>query len=71
MLCAAMAGALLASVITDTILTGLRLFEANLPASGLIPALSVAAEIVLVGALALHIRTTMRRTALASTLFEG
>jgi hypothetical protein len=70
-LCAAMAGALLASVITDTILTGLRLFEANLPASGLIPALSVAAEIVLVSALALHIRTTMRRTALASTLFEG
>jgi hypothetical protein len=70
-LCAAMAGALLASVVTDTILTGLRLFEANLPACGLIPALSVAAEIVLVSALALHIRATMRRTALASALFEG
>jgi hypothetical protein len=62
---------LLASVVTDTILTGLRLFEANLPTSGLIPALSVAAEIVLVSALALNIRMTMRRTALASALLEG
>lgn len=70
-LCAAMAGALLASVVTDTIITGLRLFEAKLPAPGLIPALSVAAEIVLVSALALHIRTTIRRTAFASALLEG
>jgi hypothetical protein len=70
-LCAAMAGALLASVVTDAILTGLRLFEANLPLAGLIPALSVVAEIVLVSALALHIRTTLRRTTLACALFEG
>ena len=67
-LCAATASALLASVVTDAILTGLRLFEANLPTLGLIPALSVAVEFVLVGALALHIRTTIRRAALASAL---
>jgi hypothetical protein len=70
-LCAATAGALLASVVADGILTGLRLFEASLPASGLIPILSVAVEIVLVGALVLHIRTTIRRIAFASALLQG
>jgi hypothetical protein len=70
-LCAAMAGALLASVVADTILAGLRLSEVNFPVTGLIPALLVAIEIVLLGALALQIRTTIRRTAFASTLLEG
>jgi hypothetical protein len=70
-LCAATAGALLTSVVTDAIITGLRVFEAKLPASGLIPALSVAVEILLVSALALHIRTTLRRTALAAALLQG
>jgi hypothetical protein len=70
MLCAATAGTLLASVVTDAVLTGLRLFDANLPTSGLIPALSVAGEFVLMGALALHIRTTIRRSAFASALLE-
>jgi hypothetical protein len=36
-LCALTAGALLASVVTDTILTALRLSEAKLAASGLVP----------------------------------
>jgi hypothetical protein len=70
MLCAAMAGALFASVVTDAVLTGLHVLDENLPTTGLIPALSVAVEIVLVAALALHIRTTLRRTAFASALLE-
>ena len=70
-LCAATAGALLASVVTDAILTGLRVVEANFPVAGLIPVSLVAIEIAFLGALALQIRTTMRRTAFASTLLEG
>jgi hypothetical protein len=70
-LCALMAGALLASVVTDTILTALRLFEAKLPASGLVPVLSIAAEIAFMGVLVLHIRTAVPRTAFASSLLRG
>jgi hypothetical protein len=70
-LCAAAAGALLASVVADTILTGLRLSEANFPAASLVPALLVAIEIALLGALALQIRATIRRTSLASALLDG
>jgi hypothetical protein len=70
-LCVAAAGALLASVVADTILTGLRLSEANFPAASLVPALLVAIEIALLGALALQIRATIRRTSLASALLDG
>jgi hypothetical protein len=70
-LCAAMAGALLTSVVADTILAGLRLSEANFPVASLIPALLIAIEIALLGALASQIRTTMRRTSFASALLLG
>jgi hypothetical protein len=66
-----MAGALFASVVTDTILTALRLFEAKLPASGLVPILSIAAEIALVSVLVLHIRAVVRCTAFASSLLRS
>lgn len=68
---AAMAGALLASVVTDTVLTGLRVVEADLPASALVPVLSIAAEIALVSVLALYIRATIRRAAFASSLLRS
>jgi hypothetical protein len=64
----ATAGALLASVVIDTIFVGLRLLEVTVLAPALIPALSIGMEIGLVGALVLHIRKTIRRTALASSL---
>lgn len=70
-LCAAMAGALLTSVVADTILAVLRLSEANYPVASLIPALLVATEIVLLAVLASQIRTTIRRAAVASALLEG
>jgi hypothetical protein len=70
-LCAAMAGALLASVVADIILAGLRLAEANFPAASFVPALLIAIEVALLGALALQIRTTIRRTAFASALLDG
>jgi hypothetical protein len=62
---------LLASVVTDTILTALRLSEAKLAASGLVPVLSITAEIALVSALVLHIRAVVRRTAFASSLLRS
>ena len=68
MLCAATAGALLASVVTDTILTALRLFETKPSASALVPILSMAAEIAFAGVLVLQIRATVRRTAFVSSL---
>ena len=70
-LSAAMAGALLTSVVADTILAGLRLSEANDPVASLIPALLIAIEIALLAALALQIRTTIRRTTVASALLDG
>jgi hypothetical protein len=70
-LCAAMAGALLASVVADIVLAGLRLAEANFPATSLVPALSIAIEVALLGTLALQIRATIRRTTFASALLDG
>lgn len=67
-LCAATAVALLVSVVTDIVITGLRLSETRLPAAALVPVLSIAAEIVLVTMLIAHIRATIRRIAFASSL---
>lgn len=66
-----MACALVGSVVTDIIITALRLLEAKLTASTLVPLFSIAAEIALVSALALCIYTTIRRTAFASSLLKG
>jgi hypothetical protein len=67
-LCAATAVALLVSVVTDIVITGLRLYETRLPAAALVPVLSIAAEVALVSMLIAHIRATIRRIAFASSL---
>jgi hypothetical protein len=70
MLCGAAAGALVLSVATETVLTGIRLFGTALSAAALVPALSLAAEIAAAGVLVFHIRTTIRRSAVASSLMR-
>ena len=70
-LCAAAAGALLISVITETVLTGLRLSAAQLSASALVPTLSLATELALAGVLLRRIRTAFRRAVHASSLLRG
>jgi hypothetical protein len=67
-LCAATAVALLVSVVTDIVITGLRLYETRLPAAALVPVLSIAVEVALVSMLIAHIRATIRRIAFASSL---
>jgi hypothetical protein len=69
LLCIAAAVPLIASVVTDVILTGLRVFEARLPPSALVPLLSMAAEIALAGVLLFQIRKSIQRAALVSSLF--
>jgi hypothetical protein len=69
LLCAAAAAPLVASVITDAILTGLRLFDAKMPATALVPMLSMAAEAAFAAVLVVQIRKTIRRAALASSRF--
>jgi HAAS domain-containing protein len=66
---AAIAGPLIASVITDAILTGLRLSEAPFRVTALVPLLSMAAEIAFAAVLVVQIRNVMKRMALASSLF--
>jgi hypothetical protein len=70
-LCAAAAGALLMSVVTETVLTGLRLSASQLSISALVPALSLAAELALGGVLLRRIRTAFRRAVDASSLLRG
>jgi hypothetical protein len=70
-LCAAAAGALIMSVITETVLTGLRLSAAQLSVSALVPTLSLATELALAGVLLRQIRTTLRRAVYASSLLRG
>jgi hypothetical protein len=70
-LCTAAAVALVISVLIDTVITGLRLFETRVSALSLIAASSVVAEMALITLLALNIRTTIRRIALASALTDS
>jgi hypothetical protein len=69
LLCAAAAVPLIASVILDTILTGLRLFELDLPASALVPLLLIATELAFATMLSVEICKTILRAARASSLF--
>lgn len=71
LLCGAAAAALLLSVATETVLNCFRLFGTGLSAAALVPALSLAAEMAAAGALVLHIRATLRRTAIAASLLLG
>jgi hypothetical protein len=70
LLCTITATALLTSVITDSILTGFRLSEAQFSASVLVPVLSMGAEIAFVTMLALRIRTTIQHAAHTASLFS-
>src|SRR5438132_3788107 len=69
LLYAAVAGPLTVSVITDAILTGLRLSETELRVIALVPILSMATEMVFAALLFAQIRKVMKRAALASSLF--
>jgi hypothetical protein len=71
LLCCATAGALLASVLADAVITGFRVYEAKLLVPSLIPFLSIAVEVGLVTALGLHIRAVIQRIAFASSLLDG
>jgi hypothetical protein len=69
LLYAAIAGPLTASVITDAILTGLRLSETEFRAIAPVPLLSMAAEMAFAAVLVTQIRNVIKRIALASSLF--
>src|SRR5262249_44675676 len=69
-LCAVAVSVVMCSVLIEAVLTGLRLTATELSASAVVPALSMAAELALVGALALRIRAAIRRTASASLLLR-
>jgi len=71
LLCTVVAGVLLASVMSDIVITGFRVLEAEVFVVALVPLATIAAEIALMATLALHIRTTIRRIALASSLLEN
>lgn len=62
-LCAASGAALAVSVISDAVLTVLRLSAAGLSAGAIVPIGSMALEIACAGILAFHIRTMASRTA--------
>ena len=69
LLCGAAAGALAVSVISDGVLTALRLPEAELSAEFLIPIFSIAIEVACAGALVFQIRSiTQRATSTAASL---
>jgi hypothetical protein len=70
MLCMAATAALLTSVVSDAVLTVLRLQEAQLTAQSLIPVFSMAVEIVCAGILVIYVRGIARRTASTSALLE-
>jgi small-conductance mechanosensitive channel len=71
LLCAVAAAPLIAAVVTDTALTGLRLFESELRSSALVPIVTMAGEIAFAGLLVAQLRKALRRAALASSLFCG
>lgn len=71
LLCAAAALSLFASVIADVALTGLHIFNSGLRAAGLVPLLSLAAEMAISGVLVYQIRRTFQRAALASLLLRS
>jgi hypothetical protein len=68
-LCAAAAGALLLVVVTETILTGIRLSAVQWDGNAAVPALSLAAEIAGAWVLLRQIQTAVRRKAAAWLLF--
>jgi hypothetical protein len=70
LLSAAATGALIVSVISDGVLTALRLFGTGLSAEFLVPIFSMAIEIACAGVLVFHIRRMIQRTASAAALLK-
>jgi hypothetical protein len=70
-LCAVAAAPLIATVVTDAVLTGLRLFESELRLSALVPIVTMAGEIACAALLVAQLRKAMKRASLASSLFCG
>jgi hypothetical protein len=68
LLCAVAAGALIAAVLSDGVLTVLRLFETELSVSFLVPIFSMAGEITCAGILVSRLRAMTRRTAYIAAL---
>ena len=71
LLCAVAALPLIATVTTDAVLTGFRLFESELRLSALVPIVTMAGEIAFAALLVAQLRKAMKRAALASSLFCG
>jgi len=69
-LCTAAAAALASVVAIETVLTACRLLVAEFTAAALVPALSLATELALAGALVLHIHAAFRRARCAASLLE-
>jgi len=69
LLCAVAAAPLIATVATDAVLTGFRLFESELRLSALVPIVTMAGEIAFAAVLVVQLRKAMKRAALASSLF--
>ena len=70
LLCTAAAGALVVSVISDGVLTALRLPGTETSAEFLIPIFSMAIEIACAGVLVFQIRTIMQRATSAAALLK-
>jgi hypothetical protein len=70
LLCSIATGGLVASVISDGVLTALRLFQTKLSFDSLIPIFSMAIEIVCPGVLIVHIRSITRRMASTAALLS-
>ena len=71
LLCAIAALPLIATVVTDAVLTGLRLFESELRLSALVPIVTMAGEIGFAALLVAQLRQAMKRASLAASLFCG
>jgi hypothetical protein len=70
LLCTIATGGLIASVISDGVLTALRLFETELSVDFLVPIFSMAIEIVCASVLVVHIRSITRRMACTAALLS-
>ncbi len=69
LLSGAAGGLLTGSVMLDTMLGGVRSVGAGLSPAGMIPLLSIAIEVALVGVIAVELRKAIQRKALVSSLF--
>ena len=71
MSCAAVAAALIVVVAIETVLTGCRLYAADLSGAAAIPALTLAIELALAGVLVVNIHAVFRRARRAAALLEN